>query len=192
MRRQAWAGGYREGIQQRLRAGTAQRRGRRRGSGNGTGLQGTAPSAKVRRLSASDSVTAVWVQPESSGSGATLVLISPGHARACSALIARLACVWCQIQFGCDQTRSKSQFVLAGCAHRLTDVTQDVVFADLAFSAEVGGTSAQIFRTHHPRSRTGRAVVKVFCMPHGKVDARGERMPRPSCSLQSNTVRRCA
>ena len=76
----------------------------------------------------------------------------------------------------------------AGCAYNLTDVIEAREFEGMMFPAQEGGTSAHIYRAWHPHARTGRAVVKVFCMPFAKQTLGEKQLPPPECSHTVNEV----
>jgi hypothetical protein len=69
----------------------------------------------------------------------------------------------------------------AGCAHKLADVVDPIDFKGMRYVMESGATGGHVYRTKHPLSRTGHAVVKVFCMPFGSKDKHGAISKRPGC-----------
>jgi hypothetical protein len=100
---------------------------------------------------------------------------SPCHVRRFSAIAVFIAFV-------------HPQFELAGCAHKLADVVDPIEFKGMQFVMESGGTGGHMYRTKHPMSRSGHAIVKVFCMPFGSRNQHGKVSKKPGCSQRSNQV----
>eukprot|EP00892_Ulva_mutabilis_P003338 jgi/Ulvmu1/1376/UM011_0104.1 len=69
--------------------------------------------------------------------------------------------------------------VCQGCTYNLTDLAaHKTQFSGIDYASPEGGnTNARLFVTQHPKSRTGRAVAKVYCTPHTEDGARA-----PTCS----------
>lgn len=74
----------------------------------------------------------------------------------------------------------------SGCAHELSFITDPVEVMNRRWESELGGTSAHIYRTRHPNSRNGYAVVKIPCMPFSKSE---QASAPPFCSEEDNEVR---
>ncbi|GLI65769.1 hypothetical protein VaNZ11_009364 [Volvox africanus] len=52
-----------------------------------------------------------------------------------------------------------------GCRQNLTLISESTVFLNNTYTSEMGATSSWIFRTQTNVTRSGEAVVKVYCLP---------------------------